>query len=150
LFAAATGSPEGAGMDASWLRTLPVVVEPGLYQSTAEVLLSSREPYNLELSPEGFADSVFAFSADPTRNREILTSLPGMYWHFAVSRAKPGATILARHGDPRMTNNFGRHVLMAMQRYGPGQTLFIGFDSTFRWRYLNEEYFDGFWARVVD
>ena len=27
---------------------------------------------------------------------------------------------------------------------------FIGFDSTYRWRYLSEDYFDGFWARLVD
>jgi hypothetical protein len=73
-----------------------------------------------------------------------------MYWHFPVTRAKPGATVLARHGDPRMRNSFGRHVLLAMQRYGPGRTVFIGFDSTYRWRYLHEEYFDGFWARIID
>ena len=32
-------------------------------------------------------------------------------------------------------------------RAGPS---FIGFDSTYRWRYLSEDYFDGFWARLVD
>ena len=58
--------------------------------------------------------------------------------------------MLARHGDPRMRNQFGRHVLMATQLYGPGRTVFIGFDSTYRWRYLHEEYFDGFWARLID
>ena len=49
-----------------------------------------------------------------------------------------------------MQNNFGRHVLMATQLYGPGRTVFLGFDSTYRWRYLHEEYFDGFWARLID
>ena len=49
-----------------------------------------------------------------------------------------------------MHNSYGRHVLLATQRYGPGYTVFIGFDSTYRWRYLHEEYFDGFWARLVD
>ncbi len=39
---------------------------------------------------------------------------------------------------------------MATQMYGPGRTVFLGFDSTYRWRYLHEEYFDGFWARLVD
>ena len=37
-----------------------------------------------------------------------------------------------------------------MHRYGPGRTAFLAFDSTYRWRYLHEEYFDGFWARLVD
>ena len=43
-----------------------------------------------------------------------------------------------------------RHVLLASQLYGPGWTVFLGFDSTYRWRYLAENYFDGFWARLVD
>ena len=145
------GGPLGAaGIDNSWLRTLPVVREPGLYQSAADVRLSSRDTWTLELTPEGDGDSVFRFDPDPARNREVLTSLPGMYWHFPVTRAKPGATVLARHGDPRMRNAFGRHVLMATQLYGPGRSVFIGFDSTYRWRYLHEVYFDGFWARLID
>ena len=73
-----------------------------------------------------------------------------MYWSFPVTRARPGATVLARHGDPRMSNQHGRHVLLASQLYGPGRSVFIGFDSTYRWRYLSEDYFDGFWARIVD
>ncbi|HZZ28832.1 MAG TPA: vWA domain-containing protein [Pirellulales bacterium] len=136
--------------DTAWARMLPVVSEPGLYQSSAEVRLSARETWNLELTADGAEDPIFRFTADPTKNRDILASLPGMYWYFPVTRAKPGATVLAQHGDQRMRNNFGRHVLMAMQRYGPGRTVFIGFDSTYRWRYLHEEYFDSFWARMID
>ena len=73
-----------------------------------------------------------------------------MYWSFPVTRARPGATVLARHGDPRMQNQYGRHVLLASQLYGPGRTVFLGFDSTYRWRFLSEDYFDGFWARLID
>ncbi|HEV3342821.1 MAG TPA: hypothetical protein VG125_20785 [Pirellulales bacterium] len=145
------GSSLGVGDPASsWLRILPVVRDAGLYQSAADVKLSSRETWTLELTAEGNADRIFQFAPEPGRNREILVSLPGMFWHFPVTRAKPGATVLARHGDPRMRNQFGRHVLMATQLYGPGRTVFIGFDSTYRWRYLHEEYYDGFWARLID
>ncbi len=145
----AAGDSAGAA-DASWLAMLPVVWEPGLYQSTADVRLNARDTWNLELTADGNDDPIFHFSPDPNKNREILASLPGMYWHFPVTRAKPGATVLAQHGDQRMRNQFGRHVLMAMQRYGPGRTVFIAFDATYRWRYLHEQYFDGFWARLID
>jgi hypothetical protein len=144
------GGATGSTINNSWLRTLPVVADPGLYRSNAEVALSAREVWNLELTPEGSIDSIFQFDADPGRNREILASLPGMYWHFPVTRAKPGGTVLARHGDPRMRNTFGRHALFAIHRYGPGHAAFLAFDSTYRWRYLHEEYFDGFWARLID
>ncbi len=146
LFEAAdTKSPGG-----DWTRILPIVRDPGLYRSEAEVRLSSQSTYNLDLTPEGRGDPIFEFHPDPIRNRTILTSLPGMYWSFPVTRARPGATVLARHGDPRMSNQHGRHVLLASQLYGPGRTVFLGFDSTYRWRYLSEDYFDGFWARLVD
>jgi hypothetical protein len=135
----------------SWVRILPVVRDPGLYQSSADVRLSSREIWALELTADGASDAIFQFDpANPSRNREVLASLPGMYWHFPVTRAKVGAKVLAQHGDPRMRNTYGRHVLLATQRYGPGHTVFLGFDSTYRWRYLHEAYFDGFWARLID
>jgi len=150
LLAAGSDSMGPGGVDNSWLRVLPVVSESGLYQSSADVKISSREAWTLELTPEGDGDVIFRFADGHARNREVLTSLPGMFWHCPVTRAKRGATVLARHGDPRMTNSFGRHVLMATQLFGPGRTVFIGFDSTYRWRYLHEEYFDGFWARLID
>lgn len=139
-----------AGVANDWIKVLPVVRDPGLYQSSAIARLSTRDTYNLELTPQGYEDVAFRFSENPNRNREVLASLPGMYWHFPVTRAKPGATVLARHGDPRMQNSFGRHVLLATQLYGPGRAVFIGFDTTYRWRYLDEDYFDGFWARLID
>jgi hypothetical protein len=147
LFDAEAGGSSDAGR---WTRVLPVVREPGLFRTEAEVRLATQSTYALELTPEGRGDPIFEFHPDPIRNRTILTSLPGMYWSFPVTRARPGATVLARHGDPRMQNQYGRHVLLASQLYGPGRTVFIGFDSTYRWRYLAEDYFDGFWARLVD
>jgi hypothetical protein len=141
---------EAAATGASWTRILPVVRDPGLFRTEAEVRLSTQNTYTLDLSPEGRGDPVFEFHSDPIRNRAILTSLPGMYWSFPVTRARPGATVLARHGDPRMQNQYGRHVLLASQLYGPGRTVFLGFDCTYRWRYLSEDYFDGFWSRLVD
>ena len=144
-------SEAGAGSEGGrWTRILPIVREPGLFRTEAEVRLTTQSTYALELTPEGRGDPIFEFHPDPIRNRTILTSLPGMYWSFPVTRARPGATVLARHGDPRMQNQYGRHVLLASQLYGPGRTVFIGFDSTYRWRYLAEDYFDGFWARLVD
>jgi hypothetical protein len=144
----ADDASEAAG--GRWTRVLPVVREPGLFRTEAEVRLTTQTTYALDLTPEGRGDPIFEFHPDPLRNRAILASLPGMYWSFPVTRARPGATVLARHGDPRMQNQYGRHVLLASQLYGPGRTVFIGFDSTYRWRYLSEDYFDGFWARLID
>lgn len=146
LFETGDAGASGGG----WTKILPVVRDPGLFRTDAEARLSSQYTYTLDLTPEGRGDPIFEFNPDPIRNRAMLASLPGMYWSFPVTRARPGAVVLARHGDPRMANQHGRHVLLASQLYGPGRTVFIGFDSTYRWRYLGEDFFDGFWARLVD
>ena len=133
-----------------WLSLLPVVVEPGLYHTDVSVKLSAREAWKLDITQDGRADQIFAFADKQDRNDTIIANLPGMYWHFPVTRAKPGAMVLARDGDPRMRNEYGQHVLLATQLVGPGRTFFVGFDSTYRWRYLDDQYFDGFWARMID
>jgi hypothetical protein len=134
----------------SWLNLLPVIREPGLFRSQVQMRLSARAPWRLQITDQGLSDPIFAFASDSEANRRIVESLPGMYWHFPVTRAKPGATVLAVHGDPRMRNEFGPEVLLATQLVGPGRAVFVGFDSTYRWRYLDEQFFDGFWARLVD
>ena len=134
----------------AWLNLLPVQVEPGLYHTDVSVKLSSQSPWKFEVTPEGKGDPIFTFADRAEENDAILDSLPGMYWHFPVTRARPGATVLARHGDPRMRNEHGQHVLLATQLVGPGRTFFCAFDSTYRWRYLDDRFFDSFWAHMVD
>ena len=129
---------------------LPVTVEPGLYHTDVTVKLSTQSPWKLDITPEGKNDPIFTFADRPEENETILANLPGMFWYFPVTRARPGATVLARHGDPRMVNEYGPHVLLATQLVGPGRTFFVAFDSTYRWRYLSEDYFDGFWAHMVE
>ncbi|MBX2850355.1 MAG: VWA domain-containing protein [Phycisphaeraceae bacterium] len=139
---------------ASYMSLLPVVREPGLFRTATQMELSRARPWKLQITDAGWRDPVFAFDKDATTNRKILDQLPGMMWHMPVSRAKPGATVLARHAHPGMTVDVGgrqeQEVLMATQLVGPGRVLWIGFDSTYRWRFAGENVFDGFWQRVID
>jgi len=136
--------------NSAWLPLLPVVSEPGLFRTDVTAQLSAKNAWKLEITPEGGSDPIFQFSDKPEENDRILSGLPGMFWHYPVTRAKAGATVLARHADPRMRNEYGNHVLLATQLVGPGRSFFVGFDSTYRWRYVDEQTFDGFWARMID
>ena len=131
------------------LGLLPVVREPGVFRTRTERRAIASEPWRLRLTEAGAAGGLFRFADDPVENAALVAGLPGMYWHFAVTKAKPGATVLAEHGDPRMQNRYGPHVIVASHFYGPGRATFLACDSTYRWRYLGEELFDGFWARLV-
>lgn len=138
----------------SYMNLLPVIREPGLFRTATQMQLTRSRPWKLKITDSGLRDPVFSFSRDPVRNKKVLAQLPGMMWHMPVSREKPGATVLARHDHPGMTVDIGgrqeQEVLMATQLVGPGRVLWIGFDSTYRWRFGGESIFDGFWARVVD
>ena len=128
----------------------PVVREPHLYVSAVEERLHAREPWRLDITEAGLAGGLFRFAEDPAESERIGRGLPGLYWHLPITREKPGAIVLARHGDPRMANAYGSHVVVASHLFGPGRSIFIACDSTYRWRFVSEQVFDGFWARVVD
>jgi hypothetical protein len=74
--------------------------------------------------------------------------LSGFLWYFPVERAKPGAEILARH--PVNKNRYGHHVVFATTYYPMGRTIYLGVDSTWRWRFpYGDRYQDLFWRKTV-
>jgi hypothetical protein len=48
-----------------------------------------------------------------------------------------------------MRNNYGGHVLAAVQFAGSGRTGFIAFDGTWRWRRFGQEWFERFWVQTI-
>ena len=91
--------------------------------------------------------------ADPTRSAAIWRELP---WHFwgVVGRAKPGATTLAYAPDAEAQRDPAeaekRAALLVRQNYGFGRVLFVGLDSTWRWRYRSGDlYHHTFWGAAI-
>jgi hypothetical protein len=95
---------------------------------------------------------ILLLEKDPVRNRRLWEDpeygLPGFLWYYPVERGKPGAEILARH--PRISNRYGHHVILATTFYPSGRTLFLGVDSTWRWRSpYGDRYMEKFWRGAV-
>lgn len=88
---------------------------------------------------------------DPDRNRQLWeepNGLRGQYWFSPVKKAKPGAEVLLRH--PEYKNRHGNMVLAATTFMPEGRTMYLGFDSTWRWRYVyGDYYFERFWRRTI-
>jgi hypothetical protein len=108
-------------------------------------------PWRMVPDPAAFTHPTVRFHSDPRRARELVWNrLPPLYWFFPVQRAKPGATVLARHEDPRETvEPYGRRPIIAVHRYGRGNVMFIAADETHRWRANAEPVFDRFWVQTV-
>jgi hypothetical protein len=112
--------------------------------------------------------------ADAVESNQRWAEFPKHYWGI-VGRAKPAATTLAYFRDPARNlpnpigDGVGRPVpsakpgaeeeeqklsreqsLIVRQPYGRGQVLFVGLDSTWRWRYrIGDTYHHRFWGQVI-
>jgi hypothetical protein len=78
--------------------------------------------------------------------------LPPHFWGM-VGKAKPGATVLG-YVDPGFGDDAGKrekeNALIVRHSYGFGRVLFVGLDSTWRWRYkVGDTYHHRFWGQVV-
>ena len=84
----------------------------------------------------------------------IWDLLPGVYWWHPVRKLKPLATTLAVSSDRTAVTTAGsmrRTPLIAVQYYGKGRSMYMGFDETWRWLALSKGvYYRKFWANVVD
>jgi hypothetical protein len=89
--------------------------------------------------------------------------LPKHYWGVA-GRAKPAANVLAYFQETSPPSMQGKgqgegasdekqsrdNALAALQNYGLGRVLYLGVDSTWRWRYrIGDTYHHRFWSQII-
>ena len=91
--------------------------------------------------------------ADPAKSASIWRGLPRHFWGV-VGQAKPGATTLAYRRGCRVRKKIRRmqkiSALIVKQNYGFGRVLYVGLDSTWRWRYrVGDLYHHTFWGAAI-
>jgi hypothetical protein len=84
-------------------------------------------------------------------SEETWNLLPGIFWSHPIDRLKPGARVLAEHPNPsRRTDQQQPEPLLAVQSPGTGRVVYVGFESTWRWRLVRNGYYHRrFWANLV-
>ncbi len=129
------------------LRRLLPIESPHVLSSPEGVPLtltrSGRETRFMELDPE-------------REDNEALWAGNPRPWAWAIgANAKPGATPLAGWLNPRgdglpPTEREKRNAVVVRHNYGFGRVLFVGLDSTWRWRYKTGDlYHHRFWGQVL-
>jgi hypothetical protein len=117
----------------------------------ADLVPPSRQGLRLELTPEGSLQSMFHLAPEAEENRRTWERLPGPFWAW-LGKAKPAATVWVTAVPPeRGRLDDERHeALVVHQHYGFGQVVWIGFDSTWRWRHrVGDRYHHQFWGQLV-
>jgi hypothetical protein len=123
------------------LRKLLPVERPGV--------AASGDGFPVTLTREGRETKFMEMDPDPARSEAVWAGLQRHHWGV-FGRAKPGATVLATPG-PSAPGKGGREdALIAWQPYGFGRVLFVGLDSTWRWRFkVGDLYHHTFWGAAV-
>ena len=129
-------------------KLLPVEIGPTPARGyKEELLVPLLTPYPLDLTEDGRSNPLVTFSGDREENRKTWTELSPPYWFYRPGKIKASAISLVtagRRGEAARTPVILNHT------YGKGPVIFLGLDSTWRWRReFGDRYFRDFWGKVV-
>jgi hypothetical protein len=131
---------------------LPIVIEslepvgPGSFRQ--EMAKSFQAAYRLRIAPDGEGSRFVTFDPDPQKNADIWANFPDMYEVCPEGPLKPGAVLLVEAVSER--NPQDKRTAIAYQNYGRGIVLYMGFNSTWRWRKEHgDRYFRDYWGKMV-
>jgi hypothetical protein len=126
-------------------KLLPVEFLARKFQAEAE---KSTKPYHPVLTEAGRRAEMLALADAPEENLRLWRELPGFFWHYPVTKLRPGATSLLSH--PRAKMGEEPMTVLALHTIGKGQVLFAATDETWRWRYnAQDKYFGRFWGQLI-
>jgi hypothetical protein len=122
-------------------------------------VIKPKDGFALTLTPEGEQAPYLQIEATAADSSKAWTKFPRHHW-AVIGKAKAGATVLAQvkkeeTGLPALgatnTNDPKRNnALIAVQQYGLGRVIFVGLDSTWRWRYRTGDlYHHRFWGQLI-
>ncbi len=136
-------------------RLLPVVFSGARRHNAADAAtVAFRRQIQQLGGAHGGAEAAFAHDANQRRSTVTLSAFawepvaggilgadtvaaaPRFADFARVERPKPGATVLARHPSEKSSDGDGA-ILLALQRYGRGQSAIITSDALWRWK-LNQ------------
>ncbi len=110
--------------------------------------------FPVALTAEGTMTGFLRMEPTPEESERRWAELPRHFWGM-IGRAKPGASVLATYraedeaaaADAAWSRD---HALIARQNYGFGRVLYVGLDSTWRWRFkAGDTYHHRFWGQVI-
>jgi hypothetical protein len=112
-----------------------------------------EDGFPVGLTAEGKQARFLSMEPTADQNEQRWSQLPKHYWGV-VGKAKPGAVVLAvgpsdaPKGRPATPEK--ERALVVRQNYGFGRVLYVGLDSTWRWRYKTGDlYHHRFWSQVI-
>lgn len=132
-------------IDTPLAEALPVELTAVRFPPLSETRSTAMNP---ELTSAGRRSEMLNLADTPDENDRTWKELQGIYWHYPVTKLRPGATALLTL--PKKFGDESAMPLLSTQYYGKGQVLFLGTDETWRWRYnTGDALYARFWGQVI-
>jgi hypothetical protein len=135
------------GEDQKAIRDIcPVVLQP---MGTRVTGGAADQAWPLGLTDEGNIADFLRLSNDPIESARVWTDFKGVFASYPIQARKAGCTVYIEFTDPFSRGNAGQPALLSGQRYGQGNSFFLGTSEIWRIRSLSEDYYNEFWTNLV-
>ena len=133
-------------------KLLPIEIEnQPSYSIEDELARTLKTGFRPQLTSDGKRSSLTRLAPEARENDLLWEKADLMYWRYPAVRLKSGATALASVGGvPGGGRGQEGEPVIAMQRYGKGQVIWMGTDETWRWRSKpGPEAHRRFWGQLI-
>jgi hypothetical protein len=116
--------------------------------------VAPHDGFHVALTEEGKLTPFLQMEPAADENLARWAGFPQHFWGV-VGRVKPGATALGHVAEAapevrKKDDHEREEALIVRQHYGFGRVLFVGLDSTWRWRYrVGDTYHHRFWGQAI-
>ncbi|MCI0359733.1 MAG: VWA domain-containing protein, partial [Planctomycetaceae bacterium] len=114
-------------------KVLPVTFGDVGALEVAALLSTNQRAWGLKVVPANVDHPTMRFYPERQETLQRWETLPGIFWSFPCKDARPAAQVLLEHSDPTLRSVEGSRPLLVAGRYGSGNTLYVGFNGTWRW-----------------
>ncbi len=130
---------------------LPVRVAKSTSEIIARIRGEKPEDWQLQVTSYGLEHPIMKIGATTDETKELWNIMPGLFWSKSVFDAKPAAQVLAEHTDPqRRTEENKPEPLIAVQPFGKGKVVYMGFHETWRWRFVRDGFYHReYWGNLI-
>jgi len=122
---------------------LPVKIDPN-------ARARDRQPFQLHRTTDAPQYDFMQLGQSGRENEKAWENLGPLAWYHPVERLRPLATALAEHPTDTCVDQKTRQPLLAIQNYGRGEVVYLGFNEMWRLRRrYGEQYYRQFWGQLI-
>jgi hypothetical protein len=116
----------------------------------ANARIRGDQPFRLQRTADAAQYDFMQLGESGRENEKAWGNLGPIAWYQPVERLRPLATALAEHPTHTCVDGKTRQPLLAVQNYGRGEVVYLGFNETWRLRRrYGERYYRQFWGQLI-